>query len=253
MRTLYPELSLDLTFHPVVNLSPRRFTPAQIDAYNREGFITGVPLFTGERLKRLQDHFVRDKARVTVPPDVGFESYHHAVPWLYDLVTDALLVEYLRDLLGDDIVCHASQFIRKEPGEGPQVVWHQDSSYNPCDAKCVVVWLAVEDADVANGCMWFIPGSHRLGQLACGADHRVLLAEELGPSLPVELKAGQVVFFSDLLLHSSPPNRSDRARPGFTMTFSHADNRLHRDKNRWGVVCCGQDRHGYWPAHPRPS
>lgn len=246
-KSLFPDLNLDLQYRPVTNTSPRVLTRGQVDAYNRDGYFTHVPMLSGDRLREVQEFFLREKERV-IHKGEGFECFHHVIPELHELVTDPLLVSYMRDLLGPDVVCHISQFIRKEPGQGPEVTWHQDSSFNPGDARCVVVWLAVEDADVANGCMWFIPGSHRLGQLACDDRHTVASAEQQGKKVPIELKAGEVVIFSDLLLHASPANKSSRPRPGFTMTFVAADVPIHKNKNRWGVVCCGEDRFGYWPA-----
>ncbi|MCE9592295.1 MAG: phytanoyl-CoA dioxygenase family protein [Planctomycetes bacterium] len=255
MLTGFPELALDLTFRPVANDHPVHFTRAQIDAYNRAGYVTGIPLFDGSRLAGIQEFFARSKERLT-PTGPVFEAFHHEVPDLYDVVTDARLTDHLVDLLGPDVVCHTSQFIRKEPGEMFDVRWHQDSSYNPMDARCVVVWIAIEDADVENGCMWFIPGSHTLGQLDFDEKdgHRVAEAERCGPETPIELKAGHAVFFSDLLLHRSPGNRSPlRARPGLTATYNSASVRMHRDKGRWAVLCRGRDTAGLWKLHPRPG
>src|SRR5262249_5199970 len=140
-------------------------------------------------------------------------------------VVNPLLVDPLQDLLGPNIVCHVSQYICKDPGDDMKVVWHQDASFNPMDSRCVVVWTAIADAVVENGCMWFIPGSHRLGALEYREPgHEVPDAEAYGPKLPIELKAGQAALFSDLLLHSSPANRSKQMRRGgWTATYASAD------------------------------
>lgn len=252
MKTLFPEFDLDVYFRPIVNPSPRIFSREQIDAYNREGYIPRVPVFSGERLKAMQAFFRANEDRV-VHHGPGFECFHHSVRELYDIVTDPAIVDRVRDLIGNDIVCHISQFICKKPGGGgPDVAWHQDSSFNPGDARCVVVWLAVEDADIANGCMWFQPGSHLRGQLDFDEKHFVYEAEGMGEKVAMETPAGHAIFFSDLLLHNSPTNRSDRLRPGFTMTFVPADVPIHKNKNRWAVLCSGEDRKGLWPRHPRP-
>ncbi|MCX5660764.1 MAG: phytanoyl-CoA dioxygenase family protein [Planctomycetota bacterium] len=253
MLTLFPDLDLDFTFHPVSNPAPRRFTPAQIEEYNREGYIPRVPLFSGHRLTRMQAFFRGNKERI-VHHGSGFECFHHSVPELYDIATDKAIVERVNDLIGPDVVCHISQFICKEPGGGgPDVAWHQDSSFNPGHARCVVVWLAVEDADIANGCMWFQPRSHLRGQLDFDEKHRVAGAEEMGEKVAIETPAGHAVFFSDLLLHNSPMNRSERPRPGFTMTYVPADVQIHKNKDRWAVLCSGVDRKGLWPRHGRPG
>jgi ectoine hydroxylase-related dioxygenase (phytanoyl-CoA dioxygenase family) len=256
---------LDLSFHPVRNPAPRYFTPAQIADYNEAGYVTGIPIFDAAEVAELQAFFAGAKARLTAPGD--FHSFHHELAPLYDIVTNPRLVGYLQDLLGPNVVCYVSQYVCKEPGNLSEVVWHQDAAYNPLDTQSVLVWLAVDDADVENGCMRFIPSSHTNGLIdftsprehSAGA-REVLGAANYGAAVPIELKAGQVVFFSDLLLHSSPGNRSaTRRRGGFTMTFTSAETRLHSElsgyqvTNRESVLCAGIDADHNWVHHPRPE
>lgn len=260
-------IGLDITFHPVHNVQPRRFTPEQVAHFNDQGFISGLALFQGEALRALQVYFERAKARLT--DCEPFRSYHHTEPELYDIVTNPLLVEHLQDLLGPNVVCFVSQYVCKEPGDRLEVKWHQDAAYNPVDAKSVIVWLAVTDANTENGCMWFVPGSHRAGlvdftQLGrdvdiSGGARVVNNAEAYGAPIPIELKAGQAVFFSDLLLHHSLGNRSaNRSRGGFTMTFTSADvtPRLSDEfnvTNEESVLCSGRDAANNWKHNPRPQ
>jgi len=260
MKTAFPQLDLDLSFRPVSNTSPRNFTKAQIEQFNRDGYITGVTLYEGEALQRLQSVFDRHKAAMK---SSGFESYHHKIADLYDIVTHPLLIDHLRDLIGPDIICLVSEYICKMPGTKKEVVWHQDSTYNPMDSRSVIVWLAVTDADRENGCMWFIPGAHRDGQqefdsVAASENgpggNQLRNAESFGTKIPIELKAGQAVFFSDLLPHWSDHNRSkDRPRGGFTMSFIDAQVKGRELGSRWSVLCCGQDRDNNWMHHPRPG
>jgi non-heme Fe2+,alpha-ketoglutarate-dependent halogenase len=253
MKTMYPELDLDLTFHPVVCDTPRRLTRAQIHQYNEQGFISNLTLLQGGAIAAAQDFFQRSRKELT--PSGLFQSFHHLTPELYDIVTSPILAEYLQDLLGPDIVCHVSQYICKAPGDDMRVVWHQDASFNPMDARCVVVWTAIDEAVIENGCMWFIAGSHRRGALEClEAGHEVPNADEYGPSVPIELKAGEAVLFSDLLLHSSPGNRSTHMRRGgLTATYAGADLVPTLGRKTWSVLCCGEDPDNHWQVHPRPS
>ncbi|MSS70799.1 MAG: hypothetical protein EXS64_04835 [Candidatus Latescibacteria bacterium] len=254
MKTMYPDLDIDLTFQPVVCENPSRFTREQIDQYNAQGYITRVPLFEGEVLQRVQDFFRRSKKELTTYD--MFTSLHHLNPDLHDIVVNQTLTEHLKDLLGPDIVCHVSQFICKEPGQMRVIPWHQDASFNPMDARCVIVWTAIDDATIDNGCMGFIPGSHRLGALDCNLEkgHEVSDADRNGEKVPIELRAGQAVFFSDLLLHSSPGNRTaDRPRGGLTATYASAQLVPTLGHKKWAVLCSGQDPHNRWEVHPRPT
>jgi ectoine hydroxylase-related dioxygenase (phytanoyl-CoA dioxygenase family) len=253
MKSMYPELNLDLTFHPVVCGTPRCLTREQIDQYNEQGYLSNLTVLEGGARAAAQEFFQRSRKELI--PSGLFQSFHHLIPELYDIVVNPILVDYLQDLLGPSIVCHVSQYICKDPGADIKVVWHQDASFNPTDARCVVVWTAIDDAVIENGCMWFIPGSHRLGALDClEAGHEVPDAEAYGPKVPIELKAGQAVVFSDLLLHSSPGNRSvHMRRGGLTATYASAELVPTLGRKKWSVLCCGEDPNNHWQVHPRPS
>ena len=97
--------------------------------------------------------------------------------------------------------------------------WHQDEIYIPTrDRSLIGAWIAMDDATIENGCLWVIPGSHRQGYLypqrqtqdldefdGAGESHGFDDSVEV----PVQVKAGAVVFFNGYLLHRSRKNRSN--------------------------------------------
>jgi len=258
MLTRYPTLDsvLNLQFEPVINEAPRAFTRAQMDEFNREGFIRPVPLFTGDALRRLQEFFRENEPIMKQMREQAgkFISMHHLLPGLYDVVAWSRTVNYLRDLLGPDVICHASEFINKPPQQTKGGNHHQDATFNAVDARCVIVWIAIQDADVENGCMWFIPGSHKRGVVECDTSHYVLDPLQYGREIPCEAPAGHGVFMSDLLMHSSPANRSaNRYRPAFTASYAPAALEPHEQIHRWAVQCAGSDPRGLWKPHARPA
>jgi ectoine hydroxylase-related dioxygenase (phytanoyl-CoA dioxygenase family) len=143
------------------------------------------------------------------------------------------------------------------------VAWHQDASYWPLTpSKTVTVWLAIDDADVENACMRFIPGSHHLGHLTYRSsqsgednvlDQTVENAEQYGKPVDIELEAGEISIHSDLLLHGSNANNSDRRRCGLTLRYCAAEVRAHLGWNGKGVVVSGDDPTGHWANLPRPA
>lgn len=251
MLTRYPELEhrFSLQFQPVRNDCPRMFTAAQIRQYNERGYIDPVPLFEGEELRRIQRHFLQEGR------DLASLSPHVRDAGVYDVVTHSRTAAYLQDLLGGSgVICHVSEFINKPPRQEKAGSHHQDATFNAMDARCAIVWLAIDDADVENGCMWFIPGSHKLGVVACNEKHYVLDPLQYGPEQPCPVKAGHAVFMSDLVMHSSPANRSEtRYRPGFTATYAPADIKPYAEAERSAVLCGGTDTHGCWRPRPRPD
>src|SRR5213078_3074180 len=99
-------------------------------------------------------------------------------------------------LLGENVIGWGSHFFCKMPGDGKSVSWHQDASYWPLTpSKAVTVWLAIDDADVGNACMRFIPGSHWFGHLTYrmtgGAGGRGVAGRRvLGPLGPAAARLG---------------------------------------------------------------
>ena len=109
--------------------------------------------------------------------------------------------------------------------------------------------------------MRFIPGSHHFGHLTYqyteeAADavlnQRVENAEEFGAPIDVELKAGEMSLHSDLLLHGSAANHSERRRCGLTLRYCAADVRAGLGWNAKGVLVSGADPSGHWANPPRP-
>ena len=134
-----------------------------------------------------------------------------------------------------------SMVIFKPPRIGGEVVCHCDHSFLWTDPQTVVgLWFALDDATVANGCMWAIPGGH-----VGGARTRFRLdgtggttTDVLDPTpydhddlVPVEAEAGTLVAFHGCLPHWSGANTSDRPRLAYTLHV--IDGTAHYRADNW--------------------
>ena len=115
------------------------------------------------------------------------------------------------------VKCMQSMYFCKPPGM-PGQAWHQDEIYIPTrDRSLVGAWYALDDANVENGCLWVIPGSHRNGMLYEQRAHhnpefdgaQQSFGFDDSGEIPVVVKKGSVVFFNGHLLHRSAKNRSE--------------------------------------------
>jgi hypothetical protein len=106
-----------------------------------------------------------------------------------------------------------------------------------------------------------VAGSHLLGHLtyrrsAAGEDNvldqTVENAEQYGAVVYNELEAGQISIHSDLLLHSSEVNNSQRRRCGLTLRYCTPDVRGTLGWNNEGIIISGADPEGHWGNPPRP-
>jgi non-heme Fe2+,alpha-ketoglutarate-dependent halogenase len=255
----------DLRFHRVVNESPKVLSREQIAAFNRDGYIRGIRIFSDAEIGEIRNYFDDLLARVIA---AGGDSYsistaHAKYGRVYDILTEKRIVACVKDLLGADVVAWGSHFFCKMPHDGKAVAWHQDASYWPLTpSKAVTVWLAVDDATVENACMRFIAGSHHFGHLTYrpsdSSEHNVLNqtienVEQYGTEVCDELNAGEVSIHSDLLLHGSEANDSDRRRCGLTLRYCAAEVRAHMDWNQKGVIVAGSDPSGHWANRARPE
>jgi ectoine hydroxylase-related dioxygenase (phytanoyl-CoA dioxygenase family) len=172
------------------------------------------------------------------------------------------VVAIVSDLIGPSVVAWGSHFFCKMPRDGKTVSWHQDASYWPLTpSKAVTVWLAIDDADRGNACMKYIPGTHVLGHLTYKLtendptnvlNQTVPEVEKYGEPVYVELKAGEASLHSDLLLHGSEANASDRRRCGLTLRYTTGDVHAYMGWHEKGVVVAG-DPPPHWGNRARPG
>ena len=262
----YPALERDLSFYPASDTDARKLSRQQIRQFNDTGYISPLDVFSAEEADVQRDFF---DGILAVTAARGQNSYsingwHRTCRSIHDLVTEPRILDYLQDLLGEDLICWGTHYFCKMPGEGKRVSWHQDASYWPLTpAKTVTVWLAIDDADEENSAMQVIPGSHLNGQVdyekSADEEHNVLNQTVRDPleygETPVTLAmaAGQISLHTDLLLHGSEPNRSTRRRCGLTMRFVPSDVRAHKGWNKSAVICRGTNPEDHWVHHPRPA
>lgn len=259
------EFPRDLRFHPTINPQPQVLTPAQIEQFNRDGFIRGIRIYEGAEISAIRRYFDDLLAKVIA---AGGDSYsissaHLKYGQVWDILTNRKIVACVRDLLGENVIGWGSHFFCKMPGDGKQVAWHQDASYWPLSpSKAVTGWLAIDDADVENACMRFVSGSHHHGAMTFRPsdpqEHNVLNqtienVEQYGQFVDDVLAAGEISFHSDLLLHGSEANSSTRRRCGLTLRYASADVRAALDWNQKGVWVSGADATGHWVNRPRPE
>jgi chlorinating enzyme len=255
----------DLRFHPSAAHDPQRLTREQIEAFNRDGYLSPIPLFGQVEIADIRSYFDGLLARTLA---TGGDSYsistaHLRYGRVYDLLTDARIVSHIKDLLGESVIGWGTHFFCKMPGDGKRVSWHQDASYWPLThSKTVTVWLAIDDATVENACMQFIPGSHWFGHLTYTLSEddqsnvltqTVAGMDQLKAPVYNELKAGEISIHSDLLVHGSEANASPRRRCGLTLRYCPADVRADLGWNAKGVVVSGSDPSGHWANPRRPE
>ena len=142
---------------------------------------------------------------------------------------DPEILDMVSQLLGPDLILWVCSVFCKQPREGREIHWHQDSPYYVMTptATCSV-WTALDDAHPGNGCMRYIPGSHRRGPLRHIIDANALPGfndivdpAEIDTSLAkdVQLAAGQISLHDAHTVHGSGKNQSAQRRAGLVFRY----------------------------------
>ncbi len=202
---------------------------AQRARYHEAGFVIPDYRLAEETLAAIRaDHDrllarrpeFRDYCPALLEHDLGFLNY----------ARDSHILDMVEQVLGPDFALWNSSFFAKPAGDGRKTPWHQDGEYWPIRpvATCTV-WMAIDDATPENGCLRFIPGSHKARRLRPHATNKnpdYTLHQELLPgecderqAVDLVLEAGQMSLHDIFLVHGSEANRSDKARRGMTLRF----------------------------------
>ena len=199
---------------------------AQIAQYRDKGYV--VPDYrlsdeTLESIKKDHDRLLarypsfRDNCSALLSYDLSFLNY----------ARDPKILDMAEQLIGPDIALWNMSFFAKPALNGKKTPYHQDGEYWPIRplATCTV-WIAVDAATVENGCLRYIPGSHRDKRLMAHEQkdnpeyvlQQELKSTEFDESIAEDLilEPGQMALHDVFLAHGSERNSSDKPRRGIT-------------------------------------
>jgi len=218
-------------------------TPEQLDAFARDGYFVAEQAITPAEVDEARETFTTygEAGPVEGVSEGHAANYADADPlkrWprmLHphrqpDTPAGSLALKYMldprvagpvSDLLGDQAVAAQSMFYFKPPGargQGP----HQDNLFlRVSPGTCMAAWMAVDDCDEDNGCLFVAPGTQDMEVLCPDVDAPDREMFFTGGGISVEgrrlrqvpLKAGDVLYFNGSIVHGSFPNTTaDRFR-----------------------------------------
>lgn len=147
------------------------------------------------------------------------------VPEVLQMPFHSLALKLSKSLLGEDMEMDFDMLINKAPHTNTITPWHQDAAYwvNMPDKRAVSCWLALDEATIENGCMWYIQSSHLKpirphrfagkegGALVCDADE--------SEATPVPLSPGSCALHAGGTLHYSRGNSTAGNRRAWIINF----------------------------------
>ncbi len=250
-----------------------RLTQAQRHQFETEGYLVVPDVLSPARLDAVRAEYAALldslyagwQAEGRVPPSDGtffdklLTSYHAGCDWfqpldislpgdaftadcpfhfgpaVFDMVTDAGLLDFVQDMIGPEITSNPIQHIRLKPpatnlrdtearAHIMATDWHQDRAVAHAEGdatQMVTVWLAITDATLENGCLQAIPGRPQMYPHC--PKRQTSIADgclDLTQATPLPVKAGGAVIFHPLTPHASLDNTSDRFRWSFDIRYN---------------------------------
>ncbi|MGH7142526.1 MAG: phytanoyl-CoA dioxygenase family protein [Planctomycetota bacterium] len=208
-------------------------TKAQIERYQQDGFLLVDGLFDRTELAGMKAEIKRvlqqaGKSGMLEGGTGVYVGLTAASRMFHDINADRRVVEPLTQLMGPDVEFWSDKVVFKSAKVDFASPWHQDWWYWE-GANKVSIWIALDDATPENGCLKFLPGSHRsvLRKAAGVNDDKFVNRMEDGAvdeakAVTVPVAAGGGVFFHDLALHSSLPNVKKQDRWALISTYRDA-------------------------------
>ncbi len=132
-------------------------------------------------------------------------------------------LDHAQLLLGHDIELDFDMLINKAPYTNTETPWHQDAAYwiDLPDKRAVSCWIALDDANENNGCMWFLPSENKqiLEHFPLPNGGALYCTPNTSNAIPVPLKAGGCTFHDGYTLHFSKGNTTENQRRALILNF----------------------------------
>ncbi len=238
-----------------------RLSEEQVSFFHEHGYLAGIKILNDRQIEMLRSELA-DLVNPNCPGHELFHEYHsnessdpnkvvfHALGhWrikagFHDVIWSPAFRMAASQLLGGDVRFWHDQLFCKPANHGGNVAWHQDYSYwtRTGPMAHLTCWVGLDDADQSNGCLQYIPGSHRWGlldkpELAGEMEGLIKFLsdkqrDELKHPVFIEMKAGYGTFHHPLMVHGSAANSSPRSRRAFVLnvfrdgTLSNTDESL---------------------------
>ena len=230
----------DLFSWPSAGLESLRLNDDQVEFYRENGYLAGIRLLTNEQVQALRTEI----DELTNPNHPGRELFYeynsnestdpntilfHALgawrikPGLHDCLWNPAFLVPAAQLLNAPVRFWHDQIFYKPAHHGGVVAWHQDYSYwtRTKPMAHLSCWIGLDDSTIANGCVHYVPGSHRWSLLPITgltndmtSIHEVLTDSQKDNfhPVPIELRSGEASFHHPLMVHGSFENKTEYPR-----------------------------------------
>ena len=217
-------------------------TKQQIDIFQSEGFLAFPNLLNSSQVAWYSDQYNQilemTKKNYALRSDLSGEiSKVQSVEKITQIMLPSKLLpelsqsvvyrkglEISKSLYGEDMILDFDMLINKPPNTQSPTPWHQDEAYwiDLNDKRALSIWVAIDNVQIENGCMWYIPKSHlkkirKHFQKKTNGPLQCIGSEE--EALPVPLNPGDCVMHQGRTIHYSRGNTTSNSRRAYILNY----------------------------------
>ncbi|MCI0431544.1 MAG: phytanoyl-CoA dioxygenase family protein [Rhodospirillales bacterium] len=240
-------------------------TPGQVRQYREQGCLFPLRALPAahaeETARRILAVDVDDLKRRGIRHPWLYKCYL-LFTWIDDIVRTPVILDAVESLIGPDLLVMSADIWVKPAHEPRMTSWHQDANYWFFDPpEVMTAWIALNPATPQNGCMRFMPGTHRvhLDHIETFDKERNMLSRGQTVALEIDetqalidaLVPGEMSIHHALLAHASGPNTTDAPRIGLAIRYFPAAIRSLSGPLITGMLVRGRD-HGHFALEQPP-
>ena len=240
-----------------------QLTQAQINNYRENGFIVIEDFLSPDELEHWRKSVntaVEERAGIKIPgkniktgeaDGINEDSDYFAKVFdqllnlwqtnesIKALMFDQKIGQMAAELAGvDGIRIWHDQALIKRPWANP-TAWHLDTPFwSFSDKRAISIWVALDDATLENGCLFFIPGSHQqtgFDKITIGRNidgiFDIYPQFRNAKSVAAPMKAGSCSFHNGLTIHGANANMTNGFRRAMTCAYMPDGNRFNGEPN----------------------
>ncbi|MEL6786711.1 MAG: phytanoyl-CoA dioxygenase family protein [Cyanobacteria bacterium J06607_15] len=194
-----------------------------LETFRTRGYVEYKGLFTEAEAKSLIEDI---KQAETIDGVSGlnkgamtfYSGVYYKNPSLQAVVSHPKVINFIKQVIGDDFWVRWDQAVAKGPGAGT-FPWHQDNAYNYLQDEHFQLWIALTKTTADNGGLWLEPKSQsKLLSHDRVGNHMVYQGKPRSPIL-IEAEPGDAILFSSLTLHSTTPNVTQDTRWAYVIEY----------------------------------
>ena len=240
-----------------------QLTTEQIESYRSSGFLVVENFLSGDELEHWRETVttaVKERGGIKIPgkeikvgeadginedADYFGKVFDQLINlWQTDkgareIMLDERLGKMAAQLAGvDGIRIWHDQALIKRPWANP-TAWHLDTPFwSFSDRNAISIWVALDNATLENGCLFFIPGSHKqtsFDKITIGRNMDGIfdVYPQLKNSMPIAapMKAGSCSFHNGLTVHGANANMTSGFRRAMTCAYMPDGNVFNGEPN----------------------